>query len=133
VELLAKTCSYDVMDGERIAARVFVGVGIFVWGILAIGSWAAYGGGMSVAVGQAMVLLAVNVLALAIGWFFENLAAIVLFVFAAASIVWGFMMGWEAGVWGLMAIFLIAPAVIAGLLFIMAAQMQKACDLAAKR
>lgn len=122
------------MNSERLAARLFVGVGIVLWATLAGGAALVYSGnaGTSVAVAQAVVLVAVNVIALAIGWFYENLAALLLFLFAAASVVWGVMMGWEAGVWGLMAIMLIAPAIVAGLLFIMAAQMQKACDLAAK-
>jgi hypothetical protein len=135
VELLAKTCNYDVMDGERLAARLFVGVGIVLWATLAVGAALVYGAsaGISTAVAQALVLVAVNVVALVIGWFYENIAAVVLFLFAAGSIAWGVMIGWEAGVWGLMAIILIAPAIVAGLLFIMAAQMQKACDLAAGR
>lgn len=122
------------MDTERLAARLFVGVGIVLWAILAGGAALVYKDpGTSVAVAQAAVLLAVNVIALAVGWFFENLAAGILFLFAVGSVVWGVMMGWEAGVWGLMAIILIAPAVVAGLLFIMAAQMQKACELKEKR
>jgi hypothetical protein len=135
VELFARTCNYDVMDTERIAARVFVGLGGAIWAILAIGASLVYpaGGGGTLSYLPGLLVLALAVVALLVGWFFENLAAILLFLGAAATIVWGVVAGWEAGVWGVMAIFLIGPEIIAGLLFLMAARMQKVCELAGAR
>jgi hypothetical protein len=130
VNLFAKTCNYDVMDAERIAARTFVGLGGVIWAVLAIGASLVYPSGSAPTVYlPALAVLVVAAIALSIGWFFENLAAILLFVAAVATVVWGIMAGWEAGVWGVMAIFLIGPEIIAGLLFLMAAQMQKVCEL----
>ena len=129
MELLARTCNIDVGDSERIAARLFVGLGGLLWAILAIGATATYSASAgTIALVPALLVAALAIVAFLIGWFFENLAAVVLFAGAVATVVWGFVVGWEAGVWGLMAVFLIGPEIIAGLLFLMAAQMQKACE-----
>lgn len=132
MEILAKTCNTNVMDGERVAARLFVAMGGIVWSVLAIGSAMVYGtpGPASLTI-QIVLPLALAVLALAIGWFYENLAAMLLFAGAVATIAWGVVMGWEAGVWGIMAIFLIAPEIIAGVLFLAAARMQVLCAMKA--
>ena len=133
MEILAKTCNYDVMDGQRIAARLFVALGGIVWSVLAIGSAMVYGTSNPAALTIQIVLpLALAVLAFVIGWFFENLAAILLFAGAVVTVIWGVVMGWEAGVWGIMAIFLIAPEIIAGMLFLMAARMQVVCEMKTK-
>jgi hypothetical protein len=132
VEILARTCNYDVMDTERIAARLFVGLGGLVWVVLVAGSAMVFPSGTGMAnVLPALLVLILAVAALLIGWFYENLAAALLFAGAAATVVWGIMAGWEPGVWGVMAFFLIAPEVIAGALFLAAARMQKVCELAA--
>jgi hypothetical protein len=129
VDIFARTCDYDVMDSERIAARTFVGLGGLVWVVLAVGSAVVYPSG-SLAWDQfgPLLVLALAVLALLVGWFYENLAAILLFAGAVASIVWGVVAGWEAGVWGLMVFFLIGPEIIAGVLFLASARMQKMCE-----
>jgi hypothetical protein len=133
MEILAKTCNYDVMDGQRVAARLFVALGGIVWSVLAIGSAMVYGTSNPAALTIQIVLpVVLAVLALAIGWFYENLAAVLLFAGAVVTIIWGVVMGWEAGVWGIMAIFLIAPEIIAGLLFLMAARMQVVCEMKPK-
>lgn len=134
VQLLARTCNYDVMDTERISARTFVGLGGLLWAVLAIGAGLVYPSGPTLtAMVPALLVLALAVVAFVVGWFFENLAAVLLFLGAVATVVWGLVTGWEAGVWGLMAVFLIAPEIIAGLLFLMAAQMQRVCDISAGR
>ncbi len=132
MEIFAKTCNSDVMDGERIAARLFVGIGGVIWTVLAIGSAMVFGtSGPAALTIQIVLPLVLAVLAFAIGWFYENVAAALLFAGAIATVVWGVVMGWEAGVWGIMAIFLIAPEIIAGLLFLMAARMQAVCEMKA--
>jgi hypothetical protein len=131
MDLFAR-CNTDVMDTERIAARLFVGLGGLIWSVLAIGSAMVYGAPDAAALTiQIVVPLTLAVLALAIGWFYERVAAVLLFAGAIATVAWGFMAGWEPGVWGVMAIFLIAPEIIAGVLFLAAAQMQAMCELEA--
>lgn len=130
MEILARTCNYDVMDGERLAARLFVGLGGLLWVVLVAGAAIVYPSGNAMtSMVPALLVLVLAVLALAVGWFFENLAAVMLFVGAVATVAWGVMAGWELGVWGVMAIGLIAPEIIAGLLFLAAARMQKVCEL----
>jgi hypothetical protein len=131
MELFAKTCDYEVLNTERIAARVFVALGGLAWVVLTVGAAFVYPASAGLErFYPALLVTLLAVVALLIGWFYENLAAAVLFIGAAATIVWGSLMGWELGVWGVMAVFLITPEVIAGLLFLMAAQMQKVCELA---
>lgn len=134
MDIFAKTCNYDVMDGERIAARLFVGLGGLLWVVLAIGSAVVYPSGVAIMdqLGPLLVL-ALAVLALLVGWFYENLGAALLFAGAIATVVWGVLAGWEAGVWGLMSFFLIGPEVLAGVLFLGSARMQKACEEAMGR
>jgi hypothetical protein len=134
VEIFAKSCNYEVMNTERIAARLFVGLGGLIWVVLVTGSAAIYpsGNAMMDQYGPLLVL-ALAVVALALGWFYENLAAVLLFAGAVATVVWGFMAHWEPGVWGIMALFLLAPEIIAGVLFLMSARMQKLCDMEAGR
>lgn len=132
MDIFAKTCNYDVMDSERIAARTFVGLGGLVWIVLAAGSALVYPSGVAIRdqYGPFMVL-GLAVLALLVGWFYEYLGAILLFAGAVATVIWGVLAGWELGVWGLMALLLLAPEIIGGVLFLAAARMQKACELAA--
>jgi hypothetical protein len=130
MKLFARTCDTGVMDGERIAARLFVGLGGIIWIGLAIGSAAYYGTpSPSVLTIQIVLPIVLAVVAFVVGWFYENAAAVLLFAGAVATIAWGVVAGWEPGVWGLMALILIAPEIIAGLLFLMAAQMQDRCNM----
>jgi hypothetical protein len=122
------------MGIERVAARLFVGLGGLLWIVLTGGASFVYPSSpttINFLPSFAVVVLAV--VAFLVGWFYENAAAVLLFVGAVVTIVWGVLAGWEAGVWGLMALFLIAPEVIAGLLFLMSARMQKTCIEAAPR
>lgn len=133
MEILAKTCNTDVMDGERMAARLFVGIGGVVWCVLAIGSALNFGvPNAAVLTIQIALPLVLSIVALAVGWFYENLAAVLLVVGAVATVIWGVVASWEPGVWGVMALFLIAPELIAALLFMMAARMQEVCRIPAK-
>ena len=133
MDLFARTCSTDVMDSERISARLFVGLGGLLWAVLAIGAAVVYPASAgTITIIPAIMVAALAIVAFLVGLFYENLAAVLLFAGAVVTIVWGAVMGWEVGVWGLMAVFLIGPEIIAGLLFLMAAQMQRACAVPAK-
>jgi hypothetical protein len=130
MEILAKTCNTDAMDGERIAARLFVVLGAIIWSVGAVASAYNYPTPDPTALKiQIAVPIVLSIVALVVGWFFENLAAVLLFVGAVATIVWGVVAAWELGVWVVMLVFLIAPEIIAGLLFLMAARMQVVCQL----
>lgn len=130
MNILARSCNYDVMNNERIAARVFVGLGGLIWVVLTLGAAVVYPTGVAWMdqYGPIFVLV-LAVVALLVGWFYENLAAVLLFAGAIATIAWGVVAGWEPGVWGLMGLFLIAPEIISGVLFLAAASMQKVCEL----
>lgn len=130
MDLMTRTCNYDLMGGERLSARLFVALGGIFWVIAALSAAAIYSNeGFAMAVGAALLPFALAVVALVVGWFYENVAAILLFIGAVAAVVWGFVAQWEAGVWVLMALVLIVPTLIAGLLFLMAAQMQGVCEV----
>lgn len=130
MELMAKTCNYDRMNVQRLVARVFVVAGGVFWVAAAFGASFSYQG-MSVvdSVGTALIPLAIAVFALLLGWFFEVLDAALLFLGAAVVVAWGLISGWEAGVWGIMLVFLVVPMVISAVLFLLAARMQKTCSL----
>lgn len=132
MELLAKVCKTEEMNFERLAARIFVAVGGVFWIAAVFGMDFGYRDkGVFSAAMSALIPLAVTVAALGIGWFFENLAAVLLFAGVVGGLAWGIIVGWEAGVWWLMSGVLLGPMAIAGLLFFLAARMQKICELKA--
>jgi hypothetical protein len=55
--------------------------------------------------------------ALAIGWFNERLASMLLIIAAVAMVVWGVIYNWEAGLWTVMMYAVIGPLAVAGVLF----------------
>jgi hypothetical protein len=72
---------------------------------------------------------------LIIGWTYERLAAVLLFGASTAVAVYGVLYSWEIGVWMIMSAVLIAPMIIAGLLFLVAARAEtrRASDAMAQR
>jgi hypothetical protein len=72
---------------------------------------------------------------LVIGWTYERLAATLLFGASAAVAVYGVLYSWEIGVWMIMTAVLIAPMIMAGVLFIVAAhqETQRAARAMAER
>jgi len=80
-------------------------------------------------VGTALIPIAIAAVALILGWFYEVLTAALLLGGAAGVVVWGFIAGWEAGVWGVMLVVLAAPMLVAGVLYLLAARMQNTCSL----
>ena len=130
MQLLARTCEYDRMNFQRLGARGFVAAGGAFWAVAAFGANFAYKDqSIASAAGTAFVPLAIALLALAIGWFYEVLAAAILVAGTVAVIAWGVVAQWEAGVWAINAFVLIAPMVIAAGLFLLAARMQNICTL----
>lgn len=129
MELLARTCNYDVMNVQRILARGFLIVGALFWGSAAYGAkWAYQGAPFTEALAYGLLYAGAILAVLVIGMFYENLAAVILAVGSVAIILIGVFSGWEAGVWGVMTFFFILPLVVAAVLFALAAGVQRRCD-----
>lgn len=107
---------------SRLAARGFVIAGGLFWMAAAFaGPYAFHDMSVRESLAEAAWPLAATVVILLVGWRYERLAAILLGASTAAVVVWGVLFGWETGVWILMSFVLIAPMVIAGVLFLIAA------------
>ncbi|MHB1340632.1 MAG: hypothetical protein ACYC77_02340 [Coriobacteriia bacterium] len=129
MELMAKVCKTEEMNYERLFARLFVGLGGIFWVAAVFGMDFGYRDkGAFESMQSALILLAVVAAVLAIGWFFENLAAALLAAGAIGAAAWGVVTGWESGVWFIMAAVLIAPMVVSGALFFLAGRMQRICE-----
>lgn len=137
MELLSRTCSYERMNMERIAARLFVVLGGIFWVFMLFG--AGTGSGYSLgpvsasdvtsAVGTAAIPLAFTVLVFVLGLFYERLTALLLVLVGAAVVVYGIVASWEAGVWLFALAVLVAPMLIAAALFWLAARMEQICKM----
>lgn len=129
MELLARTCKTEVMNVQRIMARLFVIVGALFWGFAAWGAkWAYEGAPFTTAMSYGALFAAAILVVFVIGLFFENLAAAILLIASLGVIVAGFVGRWETGVWAVVLFFFVLPLVIAGVLYLMAARMQKICE-----
>lgn len=128
MRLLARTCKSEQMNFERLFARVFVVLGGAFWLAAALGA-----NTYRPAQADPWIVLGLTVVVLAVGWFYEYLAAAVLAVGAVGVIVWGVVADWaQSGgglLWVTMTGLLIAPMVIAAVLFLLAARMQRICAL----
>jgi hypothetical protein len=130
MELMAKVCKSEEMNFERLAARIFVAAGGFFWVAAVFGMDFGYEDkSFGDAAQNALIYLAVTLVVLAVGWFFENLAAALMLAGAVGAVIWGVIAGWEAGVWWLMSGVLIGPMLFAAILFYRAARMQRICEL----
>ena len=128
--LLERTCNTERMNMERLAARIFVGLGGIIWIAAALGASTRYlDESLGDAAMSALLPLAITIGALAVGWFYEKLVALLLGIGVVAVAAWGIIAGWEIGVWALMGAVLMAPMLIAALLFMLAARMQNICTL----
>lgn len=137
MELMARTCKTERMNVERILARTFVVLGGAFWVVMAMAvttpqkySSLVYGNvDVARVLGTALIPLALVVIVFVVGLFYEYLAAALLFAGAIGSVAYGLFMGWETGVWITAGLALIAPMIIAGLLYLLAARMQQVCTL----
>ncbi|MCE5203918.1 MAG: hypothetical protein ABFC80_09175 [Coriobacteriales bacterium] len=130
MDLTTKVCKTEEMNLERLFARIFVGLGGIFWMAAIFGMDFGYRDkGVFESAQSALLPLAIVVVILAIGWFYENLAAVLLLAGAVATVVWGIVASWETGVWFVMTAVLIAPMVVSAGLFILAARMQRICEL----
>ncbi len=119
--------AYEVQNIERMFARGFVIAGGLFWMIAAFaGPFVFAETSAREAVVTAMWPLIATLVILLIGWYYERIASVLLFAGSAAVFAWGVMFGWEAGVWAIMSIVLLAPMVIAGVLFLLASHSEQA-------
>jgi hypothetical protein len=126
MQIIARTRKAGVSASERTAARLFAGLGALIWSVLGAGVYfrmnVPFSAMLAIMVAVPLVL---SILALVIGWFYENLGAALVFAGAIATVAWGAVEVWEPGVWGIAALVLIAPEIIAGVLFLMSARAQE--------
>lgn len=107
---------------ERIFARGFTILGGIFWIGTAFAGPYVYGGQTVLGAFQTAIYpLAFTIGVLALGWFYERLAALILAVGAIGTIAWGLIWGgWEPFVWGIMLAFFVTPTVIAAVLYYLA-------------
>jgi hypothetical protein len=116
---------------ERGVARAFViGGGIF-WSVAAFaGLYSFLNAGVGSALLGAFFPLVAVLATLAVGWYYERVAAASLAIASLAVVAWGVIYQFEAGMWGLMVVALIGPMMTAAVLFWMARRDQEAFELA---
>ncbi len=130
MELMTRVCKSEAMNFERLGARVFVALGGLFWAAAVFGMNFGYQDkGVFVSGSSALIPLAIALVALGVGWFYEKLASVLLLAGVVGAVVWGVAAGWEAGVWWVMAGVLVGPMAISALLFFLAARMQRICEL----
>ncbi len=130
MELMTRTCKFERMNVERLFARGFVVMGGVFWVAATFSADYFYNRiGLTESVASALLPLGITVLALAVGWFYEVLASVLLYAGAVAMVVWGVIAGWESGVWMTMSAVLIGPTLLAATLFLLASRMQTICSL----
>ena len=106
---------------ERIFARVFTVIGGIFWiGSAFMGPYVYQGVSVLGAFATAVYPLAFTIAVLAIGWFYERLAALILALGVVGTLAWGFISGWDPFLWGIMLTFFVAPTVISAVLFYLA-------------
>lgn len=135
--VMTRACNYERMNVERLFARGFVIFGGLVWTVMffAAETAARYSGitytldEVIKAAGSALLPLAAAILVFVVGWFYERLAAVLLFAGAAGVIAWGIVIGWTGALWAIMGVALIGPMALAAVLFLLASRMQTVCSL----
>ncbi|MDP2181303.1 MAG: hypothetical protein Q8K99_01870 [Actinomycetota bacterium] len=132
MNLLVKTCNYERMNVQRIVARGVVLLGVLVCGVAVLGAFAEMGYTARTPIAYARtaaVPLVIAVVIFRVGLYFEVLAAALLVVGAVGVAIWGVVAGWESGSWVAMAILVMGPMLLSGVLYWLAAQTQMVCSL----
>ena len=138
MDLFAKTCNTERMNIARLLARIFVVVGGLVWAMMLFASETAaryadltYTFAEVVEAGFAAILpFSIAVFVFVVGLFYERLAALLLLLAAAGTVVFGVVASWESPVlWASVLIVVVSPLVIAAVLYLLAARTQHACEL----
>ncbi len=116
---------------ERGVARGFVIAGGLFWSVASFaGLYAFQESGLQSALIAALIPLVAIAATLIIGWYYERVVAALLVLASAGVVAWGVIYQFEAGVWGIMTVFLIGPMLTAATLFWLARRDQDALELA---
>ncbi|MBW6467631.1 MAG: hypothetical protein K0B85_00495 [Coriobacteriia bacterium] len=116
---------------ERNVARGFVIAGGLFWSVASFaGLYVFQESGLQYALMAAFIPLVAIAATLIIGWYFERVAAALLVLASMGVVAWGVIYQFEAGVWGIMAVFLIGPMLTAATLFWLARRDHDALELA---
>jgi len=130
MDIMKRACKFERMNVERLFARAFVIVGGVFWVTAVFGANFVYEQReIAEAITNTLPPLAAVVFTLVVGWFYERLAALLLFAGSLAAIVYGVVAGWELGVWITIFAFIVAPMLLAAVLFLLASRMQNICEL----
>lgn len=137
MSLFVRTCSTDRINVSRLVARTFIVLGGLLWMAMVFFGRTTTGysdatlpfrqiilGGVN-----ALIPLAVTVIVFVLALYYERLAAVVLFVAAAAFLVYGVFMRWEPSVWVSAVAFLVLPMIVSAVLLLLAASTQRVCEL----
>jgi hypothetical protein len=104
---------------ERGVARAFL--------ILAVVFW--YQRGMETLLFAAALPFLMNLACMAVGWYWERTASVLLVLTSIGAVVWGIANNYEPGVWMLFTVLLIGPMLTAAVLYWMARQGEVALEL----
>ncbi len=116
----------DAENLVRLLARVSVGAGGMFWMIAAFaGPYVFNNTSLAQSVRTAAWPFLATIVILAVGWFYEQLASVLLTAASGAVLVWGVIYGWEPGVWIVMVLVLIGPMMLAAVLFLLAAHAEE--------
>ncbi len=141
MELLSRTCNTDRMNVERLIARAFVIVGGLFWIVMYFGANTKQhyadlvysAADIEKAMPSALLPLAVTIVVFVLGLFYERLTAVVLLALAAGIVAYGAIAQWNgAGLWMTILTLVVAPMVIAAMLYWLAGRMQQVCLLEQK-
>jgi hypothetical protein len=132
MDLFVRTCSYARMNVSRLIARGFLGLWVLVCAAAVVGAFAGLGYTARTPMAYAAtaaIPLVIGIALLALSFFYEVLAAVLIWVAAAAIAGWGVFAGWDATIWGVMIAMVIGPLVVAGFLMMLASRTQRVCEL----
>lgn len=128
-----RVCHEVGLDLERLFARAFVIGGGLFWMMAAF--FGDYGRTISplVSARNALIPLTLTVIVFVLGLYNERLTAALLVATWVGLVAWGVVSGWETGIWVLFGVTLFGPILTAGVLYFLASDMQRVCDVAAAR
>jgi hypothetical protein len=113
----------DTENLIRLLARVSVGAGGLFWVVAAFaGPYVFDNTSLAQSIRTAMWPFLATVAILAVGWFYEQLAAVLLTAASGAVLVWGVIYAWEPGLWIVMVLVLMGPMMLAATLFVFASR-----------
>lgn len=128
MEANTQSCSLDRVMIERVVARGFVVAGGVFWAIATFaGLYTFRQTGVPAALIASFWPLFITATALAIGWYFERTAAILLYLGALTVLLVGVTQGWDPIIFGVMVLALAVPMAISATLFLLARREERRC------